>query len=114
MAYDKNKIYKQALEIVENPNIFYVQDIIDSLCISKFTFYKFFPEDSNESNTLKEKLYRNRIDKKIEIRQKLAKGNGTELIALYKLIGNDEERRALSTNWNENQNTGNITINWSE
>lgn len=114
MAYDAKSIYKQSLELCEDNAIFFIQDIIDSLCIGKTTFYTFFPEESNELNNIKALLYRNRIEKKKELRNKLSKGNGTELIALYKLIGNDEERKALSTNWNENQHSGNITINWTE
>lgn len=114
MAYDKNKLYKQALELCEDNAIFFIQDIIDSLCVGKTTFYTYFPDDSNELNTLKEKLYKNRIEKKKELRNKLAKGNGTELIALYKLIGNDEERKSLSTNWNENHNSGSINVTWNE
>jgi hypothetical protein len=114
MAYDKTKVYRQALEVIDNPNIFFIQDLVDYIGIAKSTFYSLFPEDSNESNTLKEKLLQNRMEKKIEIRAKLGKGTGTELIALYKLLCHDDERRNLSTNWNENQNSGNITINWHE
>ena len=114
MAYDKKIIFEQALEISKDKDIYFVQDIIDSLCVSKVTFYTFYPEESNELNTLKENLYKNRIEQKKKLRKRLGEGNGTELIALYKLIGNDEERKSLSTNWNENNNSGNITINWSE
>jgi len=114
MAYDKKIIFEQALEISKDKDIYFVQDIIDSLCVSKVTFYTFYPEESNELNTLKENLYKNRIEQKKKLRKRLGEGNGSELIALYKLIGNDEERKSLSTNWNENNNSGNITINWSE
>jgi hypothetical protein len=114
MAYDKKIIFEQALKISKDKDIYFVQDIIDSLCVSKVTFYTFYPEESNELNTLKENLYKNRIVQKKKLRNRLSEGNGTELIALYKMIGNDEERKALSTNWNENNNSGNITINWNE
>ena len=103
MAYDKDKIYNQAILISKKKGYFYMQDIIDSLCIAKSTFYSFFPEDSNQLDTLKSNLYKNRIDEKIKLRKKLGEGSGSELIALYKLIGNDEERRALSTNWTESK-----------
>lgn len=114
MAHDKTKIYNEALELSKKMGFFFVQDLIDYLTISKTTFYTFFPEDSDELNTLKENLFKNRIQQKVHLRKRLSEGSGSELIALYKLIGNDEERRALSTNWQENNNTGNITINWSE
>ena len=52
----------------------------------------------------KQNLYKNKITQKVHLRKRLSEGSGSELIALYKLIGNDEERKALSTNWNENNN----------
>ena len=114
MAYDKKIIFEQALEISKDKDIYFVQDIIDSLCIASSTFYEYFPAESEEMETLKEKLYKNRIEQKKKLRHRLGEGSGSELIALYKLIGNDKERKSLSTNWNENNNSGNITINWSE
>jgi len=114
MPHDKVKIYNEALELSKKMGFFFVQDLIDYLTIGKTTFYTFFPEESDELNTLKENLFKNRINQKVHLRERLSEGNGSELIALYKLIGNDEERKALSTNWNENNNSGNITINWTE
>lgn len=114
MAYNKQIIYEQAIELSKKMGFFFVQDIIDYLCISKSSFYEFYPEGSDELDTLKENLYKNRITQKIHLRKRLSEGSGSELIAMYKLICHDDERKALSTNWNENQNSGNITINWSE
>lgn len=99
MAYNKEKIYQEALELSKKMGFFFVQDLIDYLCISKPTFYDFFKDDSDELNALKENLYKNRITQKVHLRKRLSEGSGSELIALYKLIGNDEERKALSTNW---------------
>lgn len=103
MAYDKNKIFNEALELSKKMGFFFVQDLIDYLTIGKTTFYTFFPDDSDELNTLKENLFKNRIQQKVHLRKRLSEGSGSELIALYKLIGNDEERRALSTNWNNSE-----------
>jgi hypothetical protein len=114
MPYDKQKIYEEALALSKKMGFFFVQDLIDYLCISRPTFYLFFPEKSNELDTLKENLYKNRITQKISLRKKMSEGKGSDLIALYKLIGNEDERRALSTNWNENKTEGNIVINWHE
>jgi hypothetical protein len=105
MAYNKKQIYEQALELSKKMGFFFVQDIIDYLCVSKQTFYTYFPENSDELDALKENLYKNRITQKINLRKRLSEGNGTEIIALYKLIGTDEERKALSTNWNNSDIT---------
>ena len=101
MAYDKKEIYKQAVELSKKMGFFFVQDLIDYLCVSKATFYLFFPESSDELDTLKRNLYNNRIKQKISLRKKLSEGSGSELIALYKLLGNDEERKRLSTTYND-------------
>jgi len=114
MAYDKEEIYKQAIELSKTDGYFFAQDIIDSLCIAPSTYYLFFPDKSNESDTIKANLYQNRIKEKILLRKRLSKGSGSELIALYKLIGNDDERKSLSTNWNENNHKGTVSINPKE
>lgn len=108
MAYDREKIYKEALELSEQTGYYFVQDLIDFLCISKPTFYDFFPLESNELNALKANLYKNKITQKINLRKKMSDGRGSDLIALYKLIGNDDERKALSTNWNKNEHSGEV------
>jgi len=105
MAYNKEKIYQEATELSKKMGFFFVQDLIDYLCIGKTQFYAYFPEESNELNALKENLYKNRITQKVHLRKKMSDSNSSsDTIALYKLIGNDEERKALSTNWNENNN----------
>jgi len=96
MAYDKNVVYKEALELSEKMGFFFVQDIIDYLCVGKTTFYTFFNESSDELNTLKTNLYKNRISEKIALRKKFHDGQSSEKLALYKLICSDEERKALS------------------
>lgn len=97
MAYDKKKIFEQAQEQIKKNNLFFVEDIVAFIPISKPTFYDYFPIDSNEFNTLKGLLNENRVKTKSAIRSKLFKGNkAAELLALYKLICTDEERDALS------------------
>lgn len=101
MAYDKDEIFRQAVELSKTNGFFFVQDLIDYLCIAKSTFYSFFPDDSNQLNDLKRNLYKNRISEKINLRKKMSEGRGSDLIALYKLIGTDEERKLLSINYTD-------------
>jgi len=96
MAYDKKKIYLQAQEQIKKHNLFFIEDIVAFIPCDKTTFYKFFPVESNELNALKELLSENKIKTKSSIRSKLYKGRETGLLALYKLIGTDEERKKLS------------------
>lgn len=96
MAYDRNKIFKQAQDVIREHNLFFIDDIVAWLPISKPTFYEFFPLESNELNTLKKLLEDNKVRMKTSIRAKLYKGKGADLIALYKMICSDEERKAIA------------------
>lgn len=104
MAYDRVKIYEQAKEMIVKHKLFFVEDIVAFLPISKPTFYDYFQIDSNELNELKELLEQNRTELKVSMRSKWYKSNSPALqMALMKLIGNKEELRRLSMNYNENQ-----------
>jgi hypothetical protein len=90
MAYDKAKLEKQAIEVITNdPYVVFVEDLVAYLPCGKTTFYAL---ELNESNAIKEALDQNRINLKVKLRKKWAEnGNATTEIALYKLIGNEEE-----------------------
>jgi len=97
MAYDKDKIYELAKEVIIEHTLYFVEDVVSLLPCSKPTFYEFFPIESNELNTLKELLDKNKINTKVRLRKKLEQGDkAAEILALYKLIATPEERSALS------------------
>lgn len=106
MAYDKKKIYEQAKEVIVKHKLFFIEDIVAFLPISKKTFYEYYPIDSNESNELKELLETNRTELKVSMRSKWYKSNSPALqMALMKLIGNQEELRRLSMQHIEQKQT---------
>ena len=96
MAYDRNKIFKQAQDVIREHNLFFIEDIVAWLPCDKTTFYRFFPTECNEYNTLKKLLEDNKVRMKTSIRAKLYRGKGADLIALYKMICTDEERKAIA------------------
>ena len=97
MAYDRKKIFEQAKEMIVKHKLFFVEDIVAFLPISKTTFYEYFPIESNETNELKELLETNRTELKVSMRSKWYKSNAPALqMALMKLICNDDERKMLS------------------
>jgi hypothetical protein len=99
MAYNKQKIFDQAKEMIAKHKLFFIEDIVAFLPINKSTYYEFFPLESNESNTLKEMLETNRIEIKSSMRSKWYKSdNATLQMALMKLICTDDERKKLSMN----------------
>lgn len=97
MGYNKDKIYEKAQKVITENGLFFVEDVVSMLPISKTTFYDYYPVDSNELDTIKDLLDSNKIAMKVKLRQKLANGEkAAEILALYKLIATDDERRALS------------------
>ena len=97
MAYDKQKIFEQAKEMIVKHKLFFIEDIVAFLPISKKTFYEYYPVDSNESNELKELLEVNRVTLKVSMRSKWYTSNAPALqMALMKLIASPEELKKLS------------------
>ncbi len=107
MAYDRKKIFEQAKEMIVKHKLFFVEDIVAFLPISKKTFYEFFPLESDESNNLKELLETNRTELKVSMRSKWYKSNSPALqMALMKLIANPEELKKLSMNYTDVTSNG--------
>jgi hypothetical protein len=110
MAYDRNKIFEQAKEVIVKHKLFFVDDIVAFLPISKQTFYDFFPVDSDKLDELKGLLETNRTTLKVSMRSKWYTSNAPALqMALMKLIASPEELRKLSMQFieSENKNTNN-------
>lgn len=105
MAYDRTKIFEQAKEMIVKHKLFFIEDIVAFLPISKPTFYEYFPVDSNEVNELKGLLETNRIELKVSMRSKWYKSNAPALqMALMKLIATPEELKKLSMQYVESEN----------
>jgi hypothetical protein len=105
MAYDRIKIYEQAQELIKTKKLFFIEDVITLLPISKQTFYEFFKVESNELDTIKELLDKNKIEIKNGLRNKWYNGNNPlTQMALYKLIGTEEEYHRIASTKTENKN----------
>lgn len=109
MAYDRKKMFQQAKEVIVKHKLFFIEDIIAFLPISKPTFYEFFKIDSDEFNELKELLDSNKTELKVSMRSKWYKSDAPALqMALMKLISTPEELKKLSMNYQD------ITTNGKE
>jgi hypothetical protein len=107
MAYDRKKIFEQAKEVIVKHKLFFIEDIVAFLPISKPTFYYFFNPDSNELNELKGLLETNRTELKVSMRSKWYKSNAPALqMALMKLIATPEELKKLSMQYNDHTTGG--------
>jgi hypothetical protein len=105
MAYDRTKIYQQALDLIDKKKLFFIEDVVCLLPCDKTTFYRFFEVESNEYNTIKEGLDKNKIEIKNGLRNKWYNGNNPlTQMALYKLIGTEEEYHRIASTKTENKN----------
>lgn len=116
MAYDKKKILKDALELIEKHHLIFIDDIIALLAISKPTLYSLFPTDSNELNEIKKRLDKNRVSMKSNMRKKWYQSdNATLQVALMKLIATDDEAARLSgTPREQKQDKDSLVIKWND
>ena len=113
MAYNKQKIFEQAKEMIVKRKLFFIEDIVAFLPCDKTTFYRFFDTESNEYNELKGMLEINRTELKVSMRSKWYKSNAPALqMALMKLIATPEELKKLSMQHSEIES--NMTISWNE
>lgn len=97
--YDREAIFEKCKEVIEQNRLFFIEDVIAFLPISKPTFYVYFPMESYELNTLKDMINKNKVLTKTEMRSRWYQSeNPTLQIALYKTICSDDERKMLSTN----------------
>lgn len=104
MAYSRKKrdeILQGMLESIErDDNVLFIDDVIAGSPISKNTFYEWFPKDSEQYKAITTRLAKNRIKVKKYIRLKLRlSGKAAELLALYRMICTEDERRAIATNY---------------
>lgn len=98
MAYDKQKIFEQAKEMIVKHKLFFVDDIVAFLPIARSTFYEW---EMDKSDELKGLLEQNRTELKVSMRSKWYKSNAPALqMALMKLIATPEELKKLSMNHN--------------
>lgn len=105
MSYDPDKIFALAEKAIIDNNLYFVNDILAYIPCNQDTFYRMFPKDSEKNEYLKSLLNKNKVNTKVGLRKLLYKGRGTDRIALYKLIGDEEERKALSLNYHDLSST---------
>ena len=105
MAYNRNKIFEQAKEAIEKYKLFFIEDVVAWLPVARSTFWEWFPDKSDEMDALKEMLEKNKVEVKSALRSKWFKGNNPlTQMALYKLIGTEEEYHRIASTKTENKN----------
>lgn len=106
MAYDKQKIFEQAKEVIVKHKLFFMDEVPDFLPCGRSTFYDFFPNNSDELDNLKQLISINKTQVKTAMRSKWYTSNAPALqMALMKLIATPEELKKLSMTFVESENT---------
>lgn len=96
MAYSKKHLYDQALQAIEERNLFFMEDVIAFLPCDRATFYRKFPPKCDEYNNIRRILETNKVRTKSAIRHRLfSMDNPTAQLALYRMIATQEERDAI-------------------
>jgi hypothetical protein len=115
MAYDRKKIFEQAKEVIVKHKLFFIDDIVAFLPISRSTFFEW---ELDKSDELKDLLNLNRTELKVSMRSKWYKSNAPALqMALMKLIANPEELKRLSMTYTEQNITVDkpkLIIDWTD
>src|SRR5690625_4565 len=104
MAYDTEKLKKQALEAAEKHDLVFIQDVISYLPCSVQTFYT---HELEKYEPLKEILNKNIVSKKRELRKKwFVSDNATLQLALMKLLATNRERQKISQSYMDHTTKG--------
>jgi hypothetical protein len=97
MAYNRDELYKMAIEAIQKNRLIFVDDIVAYLPCSRSTFYEHFPSKSDNYEKMFELLNKNRTELKVSMRSKWFRSeNPTLQLALMKILSTDEELRKLS------------------
>lgn len=95
MGYNKEELEKQSLKIIkDDENVVFVEDVVAKLPCSHATFYN---HELDKLDSIKNALAENRTNKKLKLRTKWSDNdNPTLQIALYKLIGDNDDLDRLA------------------
>jgi hypothetical protein len=94
MAYDTEEMIKDCLKAIKDNNLIFIGDIFAYTAFTKATFYN---HKLDELDDIKRALSKNRINMKVDMRDKWYKSdNPTLQIGLMKLIADDEEAHRLN------------------
>lgn len=107
MAYNTKKLFQEASSIIEKHKLFFIEDVVALMPCTKSSFYKHFPIDSVEMNTLKEQIEKNKVMVKSSLRSKWYKSEAPVLqLALYKLTATEQELQKLQMNYVDHSTKG--------
>lgn len=94
MAYDVADLEKKALAAIKRHKLVFASDVVAYLPCSEKTYYNL---ELHQLQSIKEALDREKVSMKTKLRKRwLESDNPTLNVALYKLIGSEEEAHRLN------------------
>lgn len=108
MAYDTKQLEAQALDAINKYKLIWIEEVLSYLPCSKQTFYD---HGLDKLDTIKAAILKNRTDLKIGLRKKWYESdNATTQIALYKLIGTDDESDRINSQKQKVEHSGELSV----
>ena len=106
MTYDTTKLEQQALEAINKYKLIWIEEVLSYLPCSKQTFYN---HGLDLLDSIKDAILKNRTDLKVGLRKKWYESdNATTQIALYKLIGTDDESDRINSQKTKTEHSGEV------
>lgn len=101
------EIFEQSKKLIVKHKLLFIQDVVDFLPITRQTFYRYFPLESEEMQEIKKLIDENKISIKSNLRAKWYNSdNATLQLALYRLTANEDEHRMLNQRYIDHTSGG--------
>lgn len=105
--YNTTEIFEQSKKLIVKHKLLFIQDVVDFLPITRQTFYRYFPLESEEMQEIKKLIDENKISIKSDLRTKWYNSdNATLQLALYRLTANEDEHRMLNQRYIDHTSGG--------
>jgi len=96
MAYKKQEIIDLCMEVIEEHNVIFIEELVSYVPISKSAFYNW---NLHELDDIKDAITSSKVNKKAQLREMwMMSENATLQVANYKLMATDEEHDRLTMN----------------
>ena len=108
MAYKTAELEAKALEVISKEKLVFIHEVATFMGISRQTFYD---HEIDKLDTIKDALNNNKETIKAGLRKKWYDSeNATVQIALYKLIGTDDESDRINSQKNKVEVEGGVHV----
>lgn len=94
MSYNTEELERKSLTVIKRYKLVFIEEVVSYLPCSKQTFYE---HKLDEVDAIKSAIEQNKVSRKVGLRSKMYKAdNPSAWIALYKLLGTDDEADRLN------------------